>query len=31
VSQKRPTFGLLIAITLTYVNGFWYFWHKCYR
>jgi len=28
VSQK--TTYLWLAITLTRVNGFWYFWQKCY-
>jgi len=28
VSQK--TSHLWLAITLTHMNGFWHFWHKCY-
>jgi len=29
VSQK--TSHLWLAITLTHVHRFWYFWQKCYR
>jgi len=29
VSQK--TSQLWLAITLTHMNGIWFFWQKCYR
>jgi len=29
VSQKMS--HLCLAINLTHVNRFWYFWQKCYR
>jgi len=27
---KKWTTYLWLAITLTHMNGFWFFWHKCY-
>jgi len=31
IRRVSKTSHLWLAITLTHVNGFWYFWQKCYR
>ena len=28
---RKKTSHLWLALTLTHMNGFWYFWQKCYR